>query len=53
MTTVGVLISLGLLVRETPYTLALFMFAGQPLLAIGFSLFAWRVVRDLRRTGLL
>lgn len=49
----GVLFALGLLVRETPYTLAAFMFLGQPLFAAGFLLFAWQVIRDLRRTGVL
>ena len=44
----GLLVCLALLVRETPYTLTAFMFLGQPLLAIAFVLFAWKVFRDLR-----
>jgi len=49
----GILFCLALLVRETPYTLTAFMFLGQPLLAIAFLLFAWKVFRDLRRKELL
>ncbi len=52
-TAAGVLISLALLVRQTPYTLTAFMFLGQPLLAIAFVLFVWLVFRDLRRRELL
>lgn len=52
LTIAGLLVVLALLVRETPWTLTAFMFLGQPLLALGFVLFVWRVVRDLRRTGL-
>lgn len=51
-TALGVLVSLMLLVQQTPYTLAAFMFVGQPLLVLGGILFAWHVVRDLRRAGL-
>jgi len=49
----GVLTSLPLLVRETAYTLVLFMFLGQPLFAAGFAFFAWKVFRDLRSKELL
>lgn len=49
----GILCSLPLLVRETHYTFAAFMFLGQPLLAAGFFFFAWKVLSDLRRRGLL
>ncbi len=52
LTVAGLLVTLALLVRETPWTLTAFMFLGQPLLALGFVLFAWQVIRDLRRTGL-
>ena len=49
----GILLCLPLLVRETPYTFVAFMFLGQPLLAAAFVLFAWKVLRDLRRQKLL
>ena len=49
----GVLFCLALLIEETPYTLTAFMFLGQPFLAIGFLLFAWKVFRDLRHKELL
>ena len=49
----GVLACLPLLLRETAYTLVLFMFVGQPLFAAGFVFFAWKVFRDLRRKELL
>lgn len=49
----GILVCLALLFRETPYTLTAFMFLGQPLLVIGFLLYAWKVFRDLRRKELL
>jgi hypothetical protein len=52
-TLAGLLTSLPLLVRETAYTLVLFMFLGQPLFALGFALFVWKVFRDLRRKELL
>jgi hypothetical protein len=50
---VGTIACLALLVRETPYTFALFMFLGQPLLLCAFGLFAWEVVQDLRGKGVL
>jgi hypothetical protein len=49
----GIVSCLALLIRETPYTLTAFMFLGQPLLAIGFLLYAWKVFRDLRNKELL
>jgi len=49
----GVLACLPLLLRETAYTLVLFMFVGQPLLAAGFAFFTWKVFRDLRRKELI
>jgi hypothetical protein len=49
----GVLACLPVLVRESAYTLVLFMFVAQPLLAAGFVFFAWKVFRDLRRKELL
>jgi hypothetical protein len=49
----GVLASLPVLVRETAYTLVLFMFVAQPLLVAGFVFFAWKVFRDLRRKELI
>jgi hypothetical protein len=52
-TAAGVLVCLGLLIRETPYSLTAFMFLGQPLIALGMALFAIRVLRDLRRKDLL
>ena len=52
-TAAGVLACLPLFVRETAYTLVLFMFVGQPLLVTGFLLFTWKVFRDLRRKELL
>jgi hypothetical protein len=44
----GVLVCLPLLIRETPYTFVVFMFLGQPLLALGFILFSISVIRDLK-----
>ncbi|HEY3125088.1 MAG TPA: hypothetical protein VGK70_13635 [Thermoanaerobaculia bacterium] len=52
-TLAALLTSLPLLFRETAYTLVLFMFVAQPLFAVGFSLFVWKVFRDLRRKALL
>ena len=52
-TSLGILFCLFLLIRETPYTLTAFMFFGQPLLALGFVLYAWNVIRDLKRKDLL
>ena len=52
-TLAGVLVCLALLIRQTPYTLTAFMFLGQPLLVAAVALFAWRVLRDLRRRGLV
>jgi hypothetical protein len=49
----GILISLALLVKETPYTLVAFMFLGQPLLLLGFILLGVHVFRDLRARGIL
>ncbi len=52
-TAVGTLITMALLLRETPYTLTAFMFLAQPLLVVGAVLFGVHVLRDLRRTGAL
>ncbi len=52
-TAAAVLISLALLIQQTPYTLTAFMFVAQPLLALVFVLFVWTVFRDLRRRELL
>jgi hypothetical protein len=49
----GILVSLALLVQETPYTLVAFMFVGQPLLAIAFLLLAFQAFQDLRNRGVL
>ena len=50
-TAVGLLLSLALLVRETPYTLTAFMFIGQPLLFAGMLLLLISVVTELRHRG--
>ena len=52
-TAAGLLISLALLVRETPYTLTAFMFVGQPLLLLGMLLLLVSVVAELRRRQVL
>jgi len=52
-TLLGVIFCLPLLIKETPYTFVVFMFLGQPLLGIGFILFAINVFRDLKRTQAL
>jgi hypothetical protein len=49
----GILVSLALLLRETPYTLVAFMFVGQPLLVVAFLLLAFEVFQDLRNRGVL
>ena len=49
----GILVSLALLVRETPYTLVAFMFVAQPLLVVAFLLLAFEVFQDLRSRGVL
>jgi hypothetical protein len=49
----GVLACIPVLVRESAYTLVLFMFVAQPLLVAGFVFFAWKVFRDLRRKELI
>ncbi|HET9491118.1 MAG TPA: hypothetical protein VFR64_15360 [Methylomirabilota bacterium] len=53
LTGLGVLLTLIMLIRVTGLTLALFMFVAQPLLLVAVVLLAWRVVRDLRRSGLV
>lgn len=52
-TLAGILACLALLIRQTPYTLTVFMFLGQPLLVVAVMLFGWRVLRDLRGRGLV
>jgi hypothetical protein len=52
-TALGLLFSLLLLARETPYTLTAFMFLAQPLILLGMVLFISWVVGDLRRRGVL
>lgn len=52
-TALGVIGCLPVLVRESAYTLVLFMFVAQPLLAAGFVFFVWEVFRDLRRKELI
>ena len=49
----GALSCLPLAVRENPYTFVVFMFLGQPLLALGFVFFAAQVFRDLKSKQLL
>lgn len=49
----GVLLCLPLVIHETPWTFVIFMFLGQPVLALAFLLFAWQVFRDLRTKQLL
>ena len=49
----GIVTTLPLLIKETPYTFVLFMFVGQPLLGIAFVLFVLKVFGDLRRGSLL
>jgi hypothetical protein len=49
----GVLLCLPLVIKETPWTFVIFMFLGQPILALAFLLFAWQVFRDLRTKQLL
>jgi len=53
LTTLGILISLALLLKETPYTLVAFMFVAQPLLLLGLVFLTIHVVRDLRSRGVL
>jgi len=52
-TLLGVIFCFPLLIKETPYTFVVFMFLGQPLLGIGFVLFALNVFRDLKKTQAL
>ncbi len=49
----GILFCLPLVIQETPYTFVIFMFLSQPLLAISFVLFTWKVFRDLKSKQLL
>ncbi len=49
----GVLACLPLVLKETPYTFVIFMFLGQPLLALAFLLFAWQVFTDLKSKQVL
>jgi hypothetical protein len=51
LTGAGLLISLALLVRETPYTLTAFTFLGQPLLLLGMVLLLVYVAAELRQRG--
>jgi len=53
LTALGILISLALLVKETPYTLVAFMFVAQPLLLLGLVFLTIHVIRDLRTRGVL
>jgi hypothetical protein len=52
-TLLGIVFCLPLLIKETPYTFVVFMFVGQPLLGIGFLLFAINVFRDLKKAQAL
>lgn len=52
-TGVAVLICLALFVHAVWYTFVLFMLVAQPLLVLATVLFAWTVLRDLRRKGAL
>ena len=52
-TLLGVFFCFPLLIKETPYTFVVFMFLGQPLLGLGFLLFAINVFRDLKKTQAL
>lgn len=52
-TLLGVIFCFPLLIKETAYTFVVFMFLGQPLLGIGFVLFAINVFRDLKKTQAL
>ncbi len=49
----GILVSLALLLKETPHTLVAFMFVGQPLLVVAFLLLAIEVFQDLRSRDVL
>lgn len=53
LTALGILISLALLVKETPYTLVAFMFGAQPLFLVAVLLLVIHVLRDLRSRGVL
>lgn len=53
LTALGILISLALLLKETPYTLVAFMFVAQPLLLLGLVFLTIHVVQDLRSRGVL
>ena len=53
LTALGILISLALLLKETPYTLVAFMFVAQPLLLLSLVFLTIHVIRDLRSRGVL
>lgn len=53
LTALGILISLALLVKETPYTLVAFMFVAQALFLMAVLLLVIHVLRDLRSRGVL
>ena len=53
LTALGILISLALLLKETPYTLVAFMFVAQPLFLIAFLFLTIHVIRELRARGVL
>jgi hypothetical protein len=40
-------------IHPGPYQMALFVFVAQPLFVIALLGYAWRVVKDLRRKGVL
>jgi hypothetical protein len=52
-TALGVLMCLPLLIHESAYTLVIFMFLGQPLVAAGFVFFVMKVFQTLRRRELI
>jgi hypothetical protein len=52
-TLLGVIFCFPLLIKETPYTFVVFMFLGQPLVGIGFLLFAINAFRDLKKSQAL
>lgn len=49
----GFLLAVPCIVETTPITMCLFFFLGVPLYGLGFLLYAYSVVKDLRSHGVL
>jgi len=52
-TGLGFMLAVPCIVETTPITMCLFFFLGVPLFSVGFLLYAYSVIKDLRVHGIL